>query len=128
VRCGVKVKEKYFKIFCRPAGILLNVNSVIYFKFELKLKIEINEKLLSIIVNHFTGIMQKYVKSNLKFSKNKSNYEKRTAHWHIVTSLFLNNLGSFSLTSLRSEFRYRFVLYPFSSNTLIILVPFFQIF
>jgi len=39
----------------------------------------------------------------------------------------LNDLWNASLTSLRSGFRNRFVLDPFSSNTLIILVLFFQI-
>jgi hypothetical protein len=43
----VKVKENHFKTCCRPAGILPNVKSVIYFKLELKLKFRINEKLLS---------------------------------------------------------------------------------
>jgi len=28
----LKVKEKYFKTKYRPAGVLLNVNTVIYFK------------------------------------------------------------------------------------------------
>jgi len=41
----VKVNEKYVKTCCRPAGILHNVKSGIYFKFELKFRI--NEKLLS---------------------------------------------------------------------------------
>jgi hypothetical protein len=38
------VMEKYFKIKDKPAGILLNVNATIYFKFKLQLKF-INDKI-----------------------------------------------------------------------------------
>ena len=34
VRCMVKVKEIYFKAKCRPAVTLLNVITMIYFKFK----------------------------------------------------------------------------------------------
>jgi len=34
----LNVKEKHFKIKDKPAGILLNVNAIIYFKFKLQLK------------------------------------------------------------------------------------------
>ena len=37
-RCMLKVKEKYFKTKYRPAGILRNVNSAMYFKFKLQFK------------------------------------------------------------------------------------------
>ena len=30
----VKMKEKYFKTNYKPAGMLLNVNAVLYFKFK----------------------------------------------------------------------------------------------
>ena len=33
-----KVKEKYIKTKCRPAGILRNVNAVIYCKLKFHLK------------------------------------------------------------------------------------------
>jgi len=39
----VKVMEEHFKIKYKPAGILLNVSSVIYFKFKLQLKFRNNE-------------------------------------------------------------------------------------
>ena len=47
VRCMVKVKENYFKVKCRPAGILLNVNGMIYFKFKLQLKFRYKKILFS---------------------------------------------------------------------------------
>jgi hypothetical protein len=34
----VKVKEKYFKKNYKPAGMLPDVNAVLYFKFKLELK------------------------------------------------------------------------------------------
>jgi len=34
-RCMVEVKEEYFKTRYRPAGILVNVNAMIYFKVML---------------------------------------------------------------------------------------------
>jgi len=37
----VKVKDKYFKEKYRPAGILFNVNAMIYFKFKLNYNLEI---------------------------------------------------------------------------------------
>jgi hypothetical protein len=46
----VKVKEKYFKTKYRPAGILCNVNAVIYFKLKLQLKFRNNKDYTSIIV------------------------------------------------------------------------------
>jgi hypothetical protein len=50
------VKEKYFKTKYRPAGILLNVNVMIYFKFKLQLKCRNNKNDFSIIVKFHTGL------------------------------------------------------------------------
>jgi hypothetical protein len=47
----VKGKEKYFKKKCRSAGILLNVNAVIYLKFKLQLKFRNDKNCSPIIVN-----------------------------------------------------------------------------
>jgi len=33
----VKVKEKYFKTKCKPAGILLDVYAVIHFRYMVKI-------------------------------------------------------------------------------------------
>jgi len=50
----VKVSEKYFKTRYRPAGILLNVNDVIYFKFKLQIKFR-NNNYSCITVNLHIG-------------------------------------------------------------------------
>jgi len=42
----LKVKEKYFKTYYKPAGILLNVNAVLYFKFKKELKFRIKISLV----------------------------------------------------------------------------------
>ena len=55
----VKVKEKYFKTKYRPAGMLLDVNAVICFKFRLQLNFRSNKKYFSIIVSFYTGSCQK---------------------------------------------------------------------
>ena len=52
----VKVKEKYLKTKHRHAGILLNVNAMIYFKFELQLKFRNKENCSSITANFRTGL------------------------------------------------------------------------
>ena len=45
------MKKKYFKTKYMPAGILVNVNAMTYFKFKLQLKFGNNKKYSSIIVN-----------------------------------------------------------------------------
>jgi len=52
----VKVKEKYFKTKHRHAGTLLNVNAMIYFKFELQLKFRNKENCSSKTANFHTGL------------------------------------------------------------------------
>jgi hypothetical protein len=47
----VKDKEKYFKAKYRPADILLNVNTMSYFKLKLQLKFGNNKNDSSIIAN-----------------------------------------------------------------------------
>ena len=51
MRYVVKMKEDYFKRKYRPVGILLNVNTVIYFKFKLHFKFKNNKNYFPIIVN-----------------------------------------------------------------------------
>ena len=55
VRCVIKVKENYLKT-CRPAGILLNVNAMICFRFKLQLQFRNNKNYSSVIVNFHTGL------------------------------------------------------------------------
>jgi hypothetical protein len=50
----VKGKEEYFKTKCRPAGVLHNVNAVMYFKF--KLQFRNSKNYFSVIVNLHTGL------------------------------------------------------------------------
>jgi len=52
----VKVKEEYFKTKLRPLGILLNVNSMIYFTFKLQLKFRNNKNYSPIIMYLHTGL------------------------------------------------------------------------
>ena len=52
----VKVNEKYLNTKYRPAGILLNVNAMMYFKFKVQLKFMSNRNYSSIIVNYHTGL------------------------------------------------------------------------
>jgi len=50
------VKEKYFKTKYGAAGILLNVNGTIYFKFKLQLQLQDNKNYSSTIVKFHTGL------------------------------------------------------------------------
>ena len=52
----VKVNEIYLKTKYRTAGILVNVNAMMYFKFKVKLKFTSNRNYPSIIVNYHTGL------------------------------------------------------------------------
>jgi hypothetical protein len=61
----VKVEEKYFKTKYRPAGILVNVNTVIYFKFKSQIKFRSNNNSSSIKVYLHT-VLKKYVNLQLK--------------------------------------------------------------
>jgi hypothetical protein len=79
------VKEKYFKTKHRPAGILPNVNIMIYLKFKLQLKY-INKTYSSIIVNSHTT---PYINLKLKFRKDKGYHVKRPVQWDTVASLLL---------------------------------------
>jgi hypothetical protein len=67
---------------------------------------------------------KQYINLKLTCRKNKSYNQKRTAHRDIVSSRW-NHLSSESSASPRSGFRNHFILDPFSSNTLIILILFF---
>jgi hypothetical protein len=49
-----KGEGKYFKTKCMPAGTLLNVNTMIYFKFKLQLKFRNNKNYSPTIVNFHT--------------------------------------------------------------------------
>jgi len=51
------VKEEYFKRKYRPAGILINVNAMIYFKGRLQLKFRI-KNYSSTVVNFHAGLHQ----------------------------------------------------------------------
>jgi hypothetical protein len=82
--------EKYFKTKCRSAGLLLNVNAMLYFKFKLQLKYTNNENYSSIIVTFHTGT---YINLKLKFRINKNCHDKKTPHWYNVTALLLNLLA-----------------------------------
>jgi hypothetical protein len=44
------VKEKYFKTKHRPAGILVNVNAMIYFKLKLQLKLKLETMIITALV------------------------------------------------------------------------------
>jgi hypothetical protein len=70
---------KTFKAKFRLAGILLNVNGMTYFTFQLQLKFRNNKYYAYIIVNFHTGLRSKYCNVNLKFRKNKSCHQKRTS-------------------------------------------------
>ena len=85
VKCKLKVKEKYFKTKRRPAGILLNINIMIYLKFKLQLKYR-KKNFPSIIVNFHTT---QYINGKLKFRTDKGYHVKRPGHWDIVASLLL---------------------------------------
>jgi len=51
----LKVKVKYVKTKYRPAGILLNVNTMIYFRLKLKLRFRSNKNYSSVAVNSRAG-------------------------------------------------------------------------
>jgi hypothetical protein len=54
-----KVKAKYFKPKQKPAGILLNVKALMYFKFKLYVKFKNNKNYTSRIANSHIGLRQK---------------------------------------------------------------------
>ena len=114
VRCVVKLKEKYFKTKYRPAGILLNVNAMIQFTFKFQLRFRNNKNCSSIIMNFHTHYHNKYINLQLKFWKNRSYHDRRTAHWYTSLLCCLNRLSSTSLTLLHSGFWSHFILHPFS--------------
>ena len=88
----LKAKLKYFMAKHKPAGMLLDVNAVVCFKFRLNLKFGRNKKYSSITANFRTGLAKKYINLQLKFRNNKSCQEKRTAHCSTVPSLLLDLL------------------------------------
>jgi hypothetical protein len=106
-----------------PAGILLNVNSVICLSFKLQLKFRYNKCYTSVLVNFRTGLHLM-----LKFRKSEGYYEKRMADRCIVTSRLLKPIKQrlIDVTSFKlSKSHYsRSVLL---TNALIILVLFFHI-
>jgi len=81
------VEENYFKTKYMPAGILLNVNVIIYLKFKLQLKFRNTKKYSSIILNFHIGLCSKMHQLKIKFRMSNSYHKKRTAHWYTVTSL-----------------------------------------
>ena len=86
-----KVKEKYFMTKYRPAGILLNINAMIYFKFKLQLiEFRYNKNFFNCKFP-YSFTLKKYTNIQIKF-RTKKLYEKRTADWYTVTSLLLNLL------------------------------------
>jgi hypothetical protein len=62
-----KMKENCFKTKYRHAGILLNVNAAIYFKFKLQLKFRNNENYASIIVNSIHIYAKRHTELKLNF-------------------------------------------------------------
>jgi hypothetical protein len=50
------MKEKYFKTQYRLAGVLVNVNGMIYYKFKLRLKFRKNKHYSSTFVNFHAGL------------------------------------------------------------------------
>ena len=52
----VEVKEKYSKTKYVPAGTLLKVNAMIYFKFKLKLQFTNNKNYSSVTANFHAGL------------------------------------------------------------------------
>jgi hypothetical protein len=91
--------EKYFKTKYRAAGLLLTVNTTIYFKFKSQLKFRNNKNYSSIIINFHSGT---YMNLKLKFSMNENCHEK-TSHWYTVTVLLLKPYthSLISITSFR---------------------------
>ena len=53
----MKVKKNNFKSKYRPAGKLLNVNAIYFFKFKLKLKFRYNKCYFYIFVNFCTDVL-----------------------------------------------------------------------
>jgi hypothetical protein len=63
---------------------------MIYFKIKLQWKIRKNKNYSYIFVNSpYRILITKYINLHLKLRKNKNYHEKKTAHWHMVTSIFL---------------------------------------
>jgi hypothetical protein len=116
------VKEKAVMKKYRPADLLLDVMAMTYFKFELQLKFTNNKNNSLVIVNFQTVYAKKYIMLKLKIRDKQNYYEKRTAHWYIVTSLLLKRL----MQPLTEAFVQDLKIALFSSNALIILVLFFQ--
>jgi hypothetical protein len=120
----VRVTEKHFKTECRSAGLLVNVNAILYFKFHLQLKFRNNKNYSSIFVNFQTGT---YITLKLKFMINKNSHEKKAPHWYNVTALLLKpQKRSLSSASPHSGFQKCFILDPFCSNALITVVLFLK--
>jgi hypothetical protein len=83
------VKEKILQGKIKTVCILLNVNAMLYFKFELQLKFRNNKNYSSTIVNFHSGSRWKCISLKLKIGKTKTYNEKRTVHWYVVASLSL---------------------------------------
>jgi hypothetical protein len=56
-----KSEGKYLRTKYRSVGILLHVNTMIYFKFKVQLKLINHENYSSIILNFHTGVGKKYI-------------------------------------------------------------------
>ena len=81
-----------------------------------------------IILNFHTGLRKECIDIKPKLGNNKRYHQKRTARRTILSLLScLYRFSSASLTSLRSGFRNRCILYPFRSNAQTIWVLFLQI-
>jgi hypothetical protein len=83
-----KVKEQYFRTKYRPVGILLKVNAMISSKCQLQLKFK-NKNYASMIVNFHTGLSKTIHYLKTKIYEELIYHDKRTTHWHTVTSFRL---------------------------------------
>jgi hypothetical protein len=119
------VTGKYFKTRYRPAGILRNINAMIYFKFKLQFR---NKTYSSVIVNFHTVLCSKHTNRKLKFGnmKNKSFHEKGPLTFHCHLSL----ASATKAAPYRCHFVQAFEIALLSirsvQNALIILILFLQ--
>jgi len=119
-RCVAKVKEKYFTAKYTPVGVLLKCLRYDLFKIKLQLKYRKNKIYSYLTVSFDTGLhLKKYVNVHIKFGTVKNYHEMRSlVHGHVSVAITMS-------TSFRSRLWNHFILDPFRSNALIILVLFF---
>jgi len=68
-------KGRYCERKYKSAGILIDGNFVVYFRFKLLLEFRNNKNYSSKIVNIHTGVFSKYMSIRLIFRKNKRYHE-----------------------------------------------------